>query len=86
MILLVATLLALVAGLVAALLFVVAKTRSATERAARALADSMAREVKAAAEKKAQLAADEAIREVENATVDDLERRVRDLARRDRVP
>lgn len=69
-----------------AVVFAGAAARRASERAAQALADSMAREIKATAERKAKAAADAAVQEVRNATNEDLERIARDLARRDRVP
>jgi flagellar biosynthesis/type III secretory pathway M-ring protein FliF/YscJ len=81
-ILLVGLVLLLAAGLWVA----VSKLLSAREQTAQALAQSMARGIKDAAEKKAQGIADAAVKEVQNASDDDLERRVRDLARRDRLP
>lgn len=76
----------LVLLLIAALWVVASKLAGANERTAQALAQSMARGIKDAAEKKAQGIADAAVKEVQNASDEDLERRVRDLARRDRLP
>ena len=65
-----------------ALVFARSAAQRATNRAAHALADVVARDIVRAAEDKARAAGDTAVKEVEHATHEELERIARDLAHR----